>query len=213
MEENDGQLPTFDEIRGIWHYAEEENEEHTKLLLWYVDRFLPVCAGKEFYGEKIRHYLLPSSKVDLFNKKVTAVTVTSEAFGQLLYANCRNKWMKIYRWKKANPGKKLPTKGKAAQPFLGKYTNSKNGQVANGGWSTEGLLLFEVLKRDLQEFREEDENNGYLQQKLALKLMRNQHEIEDTSPNKKKRKRNGDGSPESDGSTGRPAKVLTMEEE
>ena len=61
------------------------------ILQWYLDSYLPMAAGFDFWGPTIRpfHLMTDKKKVngDPSGKERVLVMVTSEAFGLLVYAN------------------------------------------------------------------------------------------------------------------------------
>ena len=109
---NDGPvLPTAQEIVellqfSVEHYEKPENAKDKKILLWYQDRWLPIAIGLEYWDDKNRHYDLPTDKVKLRDGKDWVLcTATSEAFGLMVYDNCRDKWEEIFKLKHVNKGK------------------------------------------------------------------------------------------------------------
>lgn len=107
-----GKLPTTEMLRAILKNGTEEalevptNSGDKKILEWYIDRWLPVVIGSEYWDEKFRHYQLQTDKIKLRNgKQVPLCSVESEAFGLLVWDNCKDKWENIFNLKKQNPGK------------------------------------------------------------------------------------------------------------
>jgi len=107
----DQQLPTTEDIVNILQSrpAELEKPENAKakqVLIWYIDRWLPIVHGSEYWDEKYRHYQLQTDVIP-FRDGVSRelCTVESEAFGLLCYDNCRDKWQNIFDLKKDNEGK------------------------------------------------------------------------------------------------------------
>ena len=160
-----GDLPSTEEIEDIWNLpevneasSEEEKAEYEKkvsLLTWYLDVFMPKAVGLEFWGELIRPYrLMTDTEVvegDPSGKKKVLVTVTSEAFGLLVYHNCRDKWVADYKYKKEH-GKKaqVPKYNKddvSTHKHVNKWSNSNSGSVVGGGWHPAALKKFNALKQ------------------------------------------------------------------
>ena len=123
----------------------DEFEKKKVLLTWYADNYLEKAAGLEFWGQSIRpfSYLTDKAEVpgDPTKVKKVLVTVTSEAFGRLVYANSRNKWLLDMKYKKLNGKTKVPKYNKndptteAFKDHVNKWTSSQTGQVQGGGWS------------------------------------------------------------------------------
>ena len=104
-------LPTCDELLEILKYSVEhfenpENARDKKILLWYQDCWLPVAIGLEYWDEKNRHYNLPTDTIKMRNNQEKIIcTIASEAFGLMVYDNCRDKWEAIMKLKEENKGK------------------------------------------------------------------------------------------------------------
>lgn len=202
-------MPTVDEILNIWEItahlplipdANESDEDKLlrELLVWYWDRWLQIVADKEYWGVKNRGTMIPVDTVEIPKKdaneedwiveKKVAVTVTSEAFGILIFANCRNKWLNTFAYKKIHgPRVAVPND---PEKYAGKFTDSNVGQVKYGGWSEEGYTLFEGYKKKIMEFRTAQKEEGNKVYKNALSIVRAALKITD-APKSKKRKSTG----------------------
>lgn len=167
-----------------------EHSLHKELLLWYVDRFLPVAAGKEYFGEEIRYYQRITSAIKVNGELRVAVTVASEAFGLLVLDNCQQKWQNIFELKeKEGPNAVIPTKGPVYEAkFKAKYTDSKCGRVKFGGWDKAAYAFYEETKGKVKEFRTVDAANAFDTQNYALQIVRKAHEITEDGPNKKRKR-------------------------
>ena len=140
-ETHDESLPSLEKMTDIWKLASTENltSAQEEFITWYWKRWLPVIADTLYWGEPTRYHKLPvdtckiarkdENEEEVLEDKVL-VTVTSEAFGWLVYANCREKWLRTFEYKKQH-GKnaEIPKTGDAAIPFKAKFTYSKLGQV------------------------------------------------------------------------------------
>lgn len=187
----------------IWKLASTENltSAQEEFITWYWRRWMPVIADKLYWGEPTRYHKLPvdtckiarkdENEEEVLEDKVL-VTVTSEAFGWLVYANCREKWLRYFEYKKQH-GKnaEIPKTGDAAIPFKGKFTDSKLGQVKYGGWSDEGYSYFEQYKTELKTFRRMDKAADYATMKKVLNLVRTEMGITGDGTKKRKRKSKG----------------------
>ena len=104
-------LPTCDEILellsySVDHFENPENALDKKKLLWYQDRWLPIAIGLEYWDDKNRHYDLPTDTLKMRDGVDRLLcTATSEAFGLMVYDNCRDKWEAIMKLKAENKGK------------------------------------------------------------------------------------------------------------
>jgi hypothetical protein len=165
-------------------------------MVWYVDSWLEQAATSEYWNKKIRYFKMPTSTFQYDGKPRDYVTPASEAFGLLVYDNCRDKWMKQYEWKQQ--GKALP-KGKKDpnwKMFAAKYTDPNSGSKTGGGWKPEGLVKYEEYMNLIKKLRVEDAANQNKMQQLALDLVREKNEITATSPNKGRKRGKATDSPE-----------------
>ena len=169
----------------------EENKVNKAAFLWYFDRFLPIAAGKHYWGEEIRYYHLPTDMGNIRGKQKVLVTVTSEAFGLLNLENCQEKWVKMYEYKREHgQDANIPVKGDAAKPFKGKWTDGKCGRVSFGGWHEDAFKAFDHFRDKIKEFRNKDEINNKQMQRYAYKLLREKKGIVQEAPKPKRQKKN-----------------------
>ena len=163
-----GTLPTVDTITNILSDTVENLKKHAhdrNILLWYQDRYLPVIHGLEYWGPKYRHYRLPTDKEPMSQDKKERIlcTVSSEAFGLMIYENCREKWQNIMKLKKKNRGKlsleicvmclKIIATNITILPILVNYANTL-------------YQLTQELKSHVQELRPNHmKPSGHLQRK------------------------------------------------
>lgn len=215
-------IPSCSEIIDILqlHPAELEKPENSTqkdIFLWYFNDWMPAVAGKQWFGDDIKKYKLLTDLQDVRGTKRVNVTITSEAFGLLMYENCQVKWQRMAQYK-AKHGKKArfpkakddkDLDGNGIDYYQAKWSDSNMGQVQFGGWAAEAYERFEVLKELVHGLRIEDEKNGKAMQNYAKKLIRELHKVdEEAAPEKKngrKRKAPKERAP--------VAKKLTREEE
>ena len=176
-----------------------------ELLTWYLDSYLPFAVGLEFWGPNIRPFHLLSDKImvdgDPSGKEKVLVTVTSEAFGQLVYANCRDKWMHEFNYKKGKrKGAKVPKfdkQDKSTHVYQNRWSSSRTGQLVGGGWAPEALNYFNLAIERLQKVREEEKKTGNQQFKIGRTLVQainnTKLERDSSSEGSKKRKKAGKG--------------------
>ena len=157
--------------------------------MWYTDRFLPVAAGKEYFGEDIRYYQRIASQMKINGQEKVCVTVASEAFGLLVLENCRDKWSNIFQFKQDNgQGAPIPTTGDECLPFKAKWTDSKCGRIKFGGWAPEAYVFYEQTKKEIKHFRTTDAANNFDTQEYALRIIREAHNITAVAPGKKRKR-------------------------
>ena len=216
-------LPTEEEMINVWEvttlnppdgFAEakeeqldltEEQQEYSDkldLLLWYLDVWMPMVAGLENWGPTIRPFFFMTStrRLDGDNsgKEKVLVTVTSEAFGLLVFANCREKWLADFEYKKGKIGKearKVPKYNKD-DPTTWKHQNKwscgRTGSKIGAGWDSAAIEYFHKRIDDVKKQRVEQEKTGYagyLEGQNLIKLA-NKIALDAPASAGKKRKRN-----------------------
>ncbi len=191
-----GEAPEVDaDAQVVAEYARKVN-----ILTWYLDEYLPMAVGLECWGPNIRPFHLMTDKVEVegdpSGKKKVLVTVTSEAFGLLLYANCREKWIAGFEWKAKQKTKKpkLPQYKKSdpsTHAFKAKWSNSRTGSVTGGGWDKEAFKYFEAMKTKIGDWREQeaaDGNVNYTQGQNIIKVCNDIKQEDTGKPEPKRRK-------------------------
>ena len=110
-----GNLPKVSEIMDLWNYEERplhmgEYEDGVdpdsgrftkkyhdkyvrkmKLTLWYFDDYMTMISGTQYWGNNVKTWFFLTDMMELEGEQKVIVTITSEAFGILLYKNCRDK--------------------------------------------------------------------------------------------------------------------------
>ena len=105
----ESEVPKVDDIKKALKMTEAqldapENAKQKKLVIWYYDRWLPVVAGKQFWGDDIRYYHFPTDKIQITGNTPASsgqkvlVTVASEAFGLLVLENCEVRFGNIWEY-------------------------------------------------------------------------------------------------------------------
>ena len=80
-----------------------------QILLWWVDCYLAMIVGVDSWGPTVRPYFLPTDKrKDANGKEKVCIPRAGEAFGLVQFENSHERWVEVFKWKKANPGKKNP---------------------------------------------------------------------------------------------------------
>jgi hypothetical protein len=188
-------LPTLKEIQEVLNMSidalnQPKHKLEKELFLWYYDDWLPAILPREFWREDIRHYKLLTDTVEIAGKQKVLVTVASEAFGLLMWENCHDKWVNYFKLKD-DFGEKAPVptgKQPGADKHQAKWSDSTSGQVKYGGWKDEAYDFFENLKKELEEWRENEEKHGKPAQKFAFDLMRATHKKKGATPADDKKK-------------------------
>lgn len=219
-------MPTVEEIENVWNLPEptkapeggEESKEDkkarlnspeqkkydraVKILVWWMDSFMPYAVGLECWGPNIRPFHKMTDKQfiegDVSGKEKVLVTTTSEAFAYLLYANCRDKWMADYAYLKTHKKNKKATvpRYKKNDPethkHQNKWSNANSGNVPGGGWHLDALKYFNKQMKAVKEYREKEEKAGFPNYNLVQDLIKINNDInmeEDGDSATKKRKR------------------------
>jgi hypothetical protein len=187
-------LPTRKEIWDILQMNPEELKKdemaiQKELFLWYYDAWLPAILPREFWREDIRFYRLLTDACEIAGKQKVLVTVASEAFGLLMWENCRNKWVNYFKLKDEDPTAQVPSgKHEDAKLHQAKWSDGSSGQVKYGGWKDEAYGVFEELKKEVKEWRKVEEEHGKPAQKYAYDLMREVHNKKGATPQDDKKK-------------------------
>ena len=143
------------------------------LFAWYLDAWLPMAAGVDVWSPKIKsnHIMVDKFMVpmDVSGKERVYVTVTTEAFGQVMFQNCRAKWIAVWTYKKDHGQKANPPKYSkddlTTHVYEPLWSNSK---VKGGGWHSDGLEYLNERIAAVSAIREEEASNGYDRMKLGL---------------------------------------------
>ena len=151
-----------------------------KLLAWHASECVSMAVGVESWGHTQKcNKLITDKEVlqeDTSGKPKVLVTVTGEAFGQVMFKNCRTKWIAVWEYKKINGKKATPPKYDKDDESTHKYdslwSNPRNGQVEGGGWHNEGLEYLNARMHAIAGVREADKANGYAKMQLARSLIR-----------------------------------------
>ena len=178
--DEDEETPEFTEAMAKYtedlaFYAKKE-----KLLTWYCTEYLTYAVGVETWNNtnKCTKLITDVEKVqqDISGKKKVLIPVTSEAFGQVMFKNCREKWIALWKYRKEHGPKAKPPKYSKTDPtthiFEGLWSNPRSGQVFGGGWHMDGLQYFKDRLEAVKAVREADKLNGYAKMKHARSLIR-----------------------------------------
>ena len=114
---------------------QSQTREEKEAFLWFVGDFLQTVCGKRAWGsKKYRSTISDATSSDTGN---AIVTVSDEAFALLLYDAYIDKWIKRYHEDR---------RGEPRTPrMVGKYTKNEDAPSEYGGWSEEGIEMFNML--------------------------------------------------------------------
>jgi hypothetical protein len=136
-----------DELLNVWDVADEQTpadrEDATagaayshkiNVLTWYIDHYLPNVAGIEYFRLHIRPFkFMTDLGAIVEGKNKVFVTITSEAFGLLVFENCRNKWLADLEYKKIHGARANVPKYVKDDPSTHKYVNKWSSSNAGSG--------------------------------------------------------------------------------
>ena len=210
-------MPALEDIETVWELEEpgdappddateqeradyESNKEEfaakQEILTWYLDSYVPYAVGLEFWGPNIRPFkFMTDTKAvagDPSGKKKVLVTITSEAFEHVIYANCRNKWLADFTLKAKNKKAKIPKYDKdkpETHKHQNKWSSSRTGQVQGGGWDLKALEYLNHRIKDIKKWREEEAKQGYPKYKLGRELIRQVQQVAMNGQDEKTKKR------------------------
>ena len=154
-------------------------KEKLALLQWYATDFLPMAAGVETWGPVQKCTKLLTDKVmledDNSGKAKVLVPVTSEAFGQVMFKNCREKWIAVWKYKKAHGSSatvpKYSKDDKTTHQYEALWSNPRSGQSEGAGWNMDGLQYLLDRMEAISAVREADKANDYAKMKQARTLI------------------------------------------
>ena len=188
-------MPTVEELDNVYTLPAPGHTTYAakrELLLWYVDHLLPHAVGLDHYGPTIRQYKMPIAQVMINGKRKPFVTVKSEAFGRVMFANCRPKWMIIIPLKLQDEDWVIPAYSKddnSTHPYHNtEWSNSRSGQVKGGGWEPGAYVASNKYIESIKGFRKEDHGKKWIMNKMILKGIRTEHKVT-AKDHSKKRKR------------------------
>ena len=176
-------------------------------LVTYVNEMLPKVAGNKYFGPGTRHYECPSffehpqevpegSNLDDY---VQAVSEADEAFLVLLWENSYDKWVEQDRKykvsveeNKKDPNKPIYEAKEDKTDYKLPYTNPKAGNNKYGGYTKNGIILFDKMKAAIMNNRAKNEQ--FIKDVEVANLIRIQKKeeiIQPTDTDRKTKKRKG----------------------
>ena len=162
-------------------------EKKKELLLWYYTTYLPSASdGDANFGGEIPFFYLPTDRMWLNKKERIRVESASEAFGLLVFENCREKW-KVDCQVMKDTGKKPVYKKKDPSTHKWKdldkltvWTQASGGR--GQGWKQDAVVPFNNYMKYIQNFRAEDSAKKYAFLKQIQQWAREKHGITDSAP-------------------------------
>lgn len=197
------ELPPVDWFEKVYELPKEGDHDYDKrkeFLVFYMDVWLPKAAGYENYKPEIRYYrksidyvTVPGDKPGDKNKKVPHVSHDSEAFGLLIYKNCRQKWTHIIPKKLEDEDWEIPAydkdDGETHKYHTTLWSDGRNGQIKGGGWAPEAYDELSTYITTLKAFRKHDKQANWLVHGRMLEILRNDKGIQDDCPSRKRKRK------------------------
>ena len=155
-----------------------ENKKYRNRFDVWVDRVMPVVAGKDW---KVETRCMTTMGVPLDGSAdgPPPVSVADEAIAVLIIENCEEKWNYQVRREVAN--KDLD---QDKMEVMVKYTTSKGGSNAFGAWSREGRLRFKEIRGKIKKARASEEAKAG--EKQCRKRLFKKHDMQKKLDAKKK---------------------------
>ena len=187
-------LPTLEEFLKI-KSVDMQDDESKRLAVWYAEDWISMLCGPVSWGDPQKNFKMLVGKTLIGGESKVCVTITNEAFGYLMLANCRQKWINSFLFKEANPDKRIPQGNKADPGGLYKalYSDSGDGQVKGGGWKDKAYEKFNEYIDLVTEQRDEDRAEDWKNHGNLRDLIRTKRGITEKSPSKKRKRRKSEG--------------------
>ena len=162
-------LPEVEELLTVYEVADEEVPDSSddplefgkyqrkiEVLTWHLNVWLPMVVGVDWWGPHIRANKLLTDTTEVEGRQKVLVTKSSEAFGLLQYKNSRSRWIEVFKWKQANPGKgkqapQCHKKDPSTHKFKSKWSDAKEGQCS--GWDSVALRTFKRRLKGIEDIR------------------------------------------------------------
>ena len=176
-------LPTTEEMENVWLFDPNNVTDQQKtLLLWYLDTWLPEAVGHDFWDLTARTTRLITDRAllpgDKSKEKKVLVPISGEAFGLLMFKNCRERWIASFEYQAENGTKKVPVYKKDdpdTHAFQNLWSSSRGGRNCGGGWDVKAFKYYNDMIRHLKIIRQEEAANNDPRFQKGLELMRIKH--------------------------------------
>lgn len=188
----------YTEDKAEWDQEKASYDRKVSIQKWYLDSYLPTVVGVEWWGLQIRPYKLMTDTTEVKGQgEKVLVTVASEAFGLVLYENCRDRWLAAYKYNKEHgTTRRCPVyhpKKKETYPFKGKWSDAKQGQQSS--WDSAAIKRFNEHKAKIKAFRAQDKENNNAVQEYFRDLLQEDLDQDGDEPAQKKAKVGENGVP------------------
>ena len=113
-----------------------DDPESKNIATWYASDWMSMLCGPLSWGDRQKKFKMMVGKTMIGGENKICVTITTQAFGCLIWENCMDKWHNSFVFKEKNPEVRLP-QGRKQDPdglYRAKFSDSCDGQVKGGGW-------------------------------------------------------------------------------
>lgn len=164
-------FPTVEELTKCLTRDIETDREY-EVFVFYCEELLGKMVGAVEWSTKIRCFTTISDALRQGYKDMPLISPSDEAFAVLVVDNCTKRWTDEALRNAENPNRDPNQKKKNVD---GKYTTSNAGQVLFGGWTAEGLAMFNKLQEMAKEARTTEKCKTV--ENMCLDIMRTKYKI------------------------------------
>ena len=164
-------FPTVEELTKCLTRDIETDREY-EVFVFYCEELLGKMVGAIEWSTKIRCFTTISAALRQGYNDMPLISPADEAFAVLVVDNCLTRWTDEAQRNAENPNKDKNEKKKNVD---GKYTTASAGQVMFGGWTSEGLEMFNKLQDMAIEARKTEKCKKV--ENMCLDIMRTKNKI------------------------------------
>jgi hypothetical protein len=192
-----GSMPTVSQILKCLQRDITSDQDYD-IFQFYWEELLPKQVGSCVWSKDVRNYTTISEAIrkDVTHKSMPMITSEDEAFTVLVVENSYDRWMKEIQEKDGAQQQDDTSIKKKRPNYNGRYTTTDSGQNEWGGWTDEGLAIFNRYVDINRAARKEKKAQAIERACLALlkkkyNIVCNDHKTQ-TDLNKKRKKKGDD---------------------
>jgi hypothetical protein len=190
-----GSMPTVSQLLKCLRRDITSDEDYD-IFEFYWEELLPKQVGSCAWSKDIRNYttICDAIRKEVTRKPMPMITSEDEAFTVLVVKNSYGRWMKEIQEKDGAPQKEDARKKRPN--YNGLYTTTDSGQNEWGGWTQEGLEIFNSYV-DINRAARKGKNCRDVEKvclariKQKYNIVCNDHKTQ-TDLNKKRKRKGGD---------------------
>ena len=191
-----GSMPTVHQLLKCLRRQISSDKDY-EILEFYWEELLPKQVGSCVWSKEVRNYttICDAIRKDVTHKKLPMITPEDEAFTVLVIENSLERWLTEVNEK--NGVQQQERKKRPASYYNGLFTLTDSGQNEWGGWTEEGLTLFnkyvDMNRAARKEKTTPDVERACLARlKKKYKIVCHDHKTQTDLNKKRKRKKGGD---------------------